>query len=65
MEYEIYSEMYSTTSSSIEFQQDLIKEIKTLQEYSKLNNNLLYFSIVSTGLILIYVLMYKFLKIFI
>lgn len=52
-------------NSSLEFQTELLQEIKTLQEYSKFGNNLFYFGLVAVGLILIYVLFYKFLKKFI
>lgn len=51
--------------SSVEFHQELIQEIKTLQEYSKFGNNMFYVGMVAIGLILIYVLFYKFLKFFI
>lgn len=58
-------ELEESQTSSLEFQQELLQEIKTLQEYSKFGNNMFYFNMVAVGLILIYVLFYKFLKIFI
>lgn len=58
-------ELEKSQTSSLEFQQELLQEIKTLQEYSKFGNNMFYFNMVAVGLILIYVLFYKFLKIFV
>lgn len=58
-------ELETKELSSLEFQQELLQEIKTLQDYSKFGNNMFYFNMVAVGLILIYVLFYKFLKIFV
>lgn len=57
-------ELEVSQKTSLEFQQELLQEIKTLQDYSKFANNISYFNIVAIGLILIYVLFYKFLKVF-
>lgn len=53
------------SSTQVELHNELIQEIKTLQEYSQFGNNLFYFGMVATGLILIYVLFYKFLRYFV
>lgn len=52
-------------SSDSEFKNNLISEIKVIQENTQLGNNLGYFSIVIIGLILMCALFYKFLKYFI
>lgn len=52
-------------SFNAEMHNEIIKEIKTLQEYSQFNNNLTYFNIIVVGLMLAYVLFYKFLRNFI
>lgn len=53
------------SSSEIDMHNELIQEIKTLQEYTKFSNNLFYFSIVIICLVFVYVLFYKFLRNFI
>ena len=51
-----------TLSSSEDLQIQLIEEIRELKEYQQYNNNLIYFGIVITGVVLVSSLMYKFLK---
>lgn len=52
-------------SSSLEFQKELLQEIKVVQENTKFGNNLIYFSITIICLVLCTTLFYKFLKFFV
>lgn len=52
-------------NSDEEFRKNLFNEISKTNDYIQYNNNLIYFSLVITGTILICVLLYKILKIFI
>lgn len=58
-------ELENKELTSIEFQTQLITEIKTLQENTSITYHMSFVALVLGGLILIYVLFYKFLKIFI
>ena len=58
-------ELETKELTSLEFQTQLITEIKTLQENTSITYHMSFMAMVLGGLILIYVLFYKFLKIFI